>query len=77
VELDLSGVIDVEAERKRLTKDLGAAEKELRQTTAKLENEGFLAKAPEQVVAKIRERRSTAESDIARLQRQLEQLPAS
>jgi valyl-tRNA synthetase len=75
VELDLSGVINVDAERKRLTKDLGAAEKELRQTTAKLENEGFLAKAPDHVVAKIRERRTTAESDIARLQRQLDRLP--
>ncbi|SCK18177.1 valine--tRNA ligase [Streptomyces sp. WMMB 322] len=77
VELDLSGVIDVDAERKRLTKDLDAAGKELRQTTAKLENEGFLAKAPEHVVAKIRERRATAEADIARLRQQLERLPGA
>jgi valyl-tRNA synthetase len=77
VALDLSGVIDVEAERKRLTKDLGAAEKELKQTTAKLGNEGFLAKAPEHVVAGIRERQAAAESDIARLKRQLEALPAA
>ncbi|OEV31581.1 valine--tRNA ligase, partial [Streptomyces nanshensis] len=77
VELDLSGVIDVDAERKRLTKDLDSAEKELRQTTAKLGNEGFLAKAPDHVVEKIRERRSTAESDIARLQQQLDRLPTA
>jgi valyl-tRNA synthetase len=77
VALDLSGAIDVEAERKRLTKDLAAAEKELQQTGAKLGNDGFLAKAPEHVVAKIRERRSTAEADIARLRQQLDGLPGA
>ncbi|WP_346776482.1 valine--tRNA ligase [Streptomyces sp. HNM0574] len=75
VALDLSGAIDVEAERKRLTKDLGAAEKELKQTTAKLGNEGFLAKAPDEVVEKIRGRRAAAEADITRIREQLERLP--
>ncbi|OIV37729.1 valine--tRNA ligase [Mangrovactinospora gilvigrisea] len=75
VELDLSGAIDVAAERKRLQKDLDAAEKELKQTTAKLGNEGFLAKAPEPVVEKIRARRAAAESDIARITAQLAGLP--
>jgi valyl-tRNA synthetase len=75
VALDLSGVIDVDAERKRLAKDLAAAEKELAQTTAKLGNEAFLAKAPEQVVAKIRLRRETAEADITRITAQLSALP--
>src|SRR5690606_41027785 len=45
VALDLSGAIDVAAERKRLTKDLAAAEKEKAQTSAKLSNEAFLTKA--------------------------------
>ncbi len=76
VTLDLSGAIDVAAERRRLTKDLAAAEKELAQTTAKLANEGFLAKAPDHVVDKIRTRRSTAEADITRIKTQLEHLPA-
>ncbi|WP_069811418.1 valine--tRNA ligase [Streptomyces sp. TP-A0874] len=77
VALDLSGAIDVEAERKRLTKDLAAAEKELAQTTAKLGNESFLAKAPEQVVDKIRGRRQTAEADIERISAQLAALPGA
>ncbi|WP_093837096.1 valine--tRNA ligase [Streptomyces aidingensis] len=77
VSLDLSGVIDVAAERKRLTKDLAAAEKELAQTAAKLANESFLAKAPEPVVAKIRTRRAQAEADIARITAQLDRLPAA
>ncbi|GAA2596971.1 valine--tRNA ligase [Streptomyces axinellae] len=74
VALDLSGVIDVEAERKRLAKDLAAAEKELAQTSGKLGNEAFLAKAPDHVVDKIRTRRGSAEADIARLKEQLERL---
>jgi valyl-tRNA synthetase len=77
VALDLSGTIDVEAERKRLTKDLGAAQKEVAQATAKLGNEAFLAKAPDQVVDKIRTRLAKAEKDIARINSQLGSLPES
>ncbi|MFI1281497.1 valine--tRNA ligase [Streptomyces sp. NPDC020858] len=77
VALDLSGTIDVEAERKRLTKDLGAAEKEKQQAEAKLGNEAFIAKAPDNVVDKIKGRLTKAEADIARLQAQLEALPAA
>ncbi|THA26417.1 valine--tRNA ligase [Streptomyces sp. RKND-216] len=75
VALDLSDAIDFEAERKRLTKDLGLAEKELKQSDAKLGNEGFLAKAPDHVVEKIRGRKSAAEADIARIRGQLDRLP--
>jgi valyl-tRNA synthetase len=75
VALDLSGAIDVTAERKRLTKDLAAAEKEKAQAEAKLGNEGFLAKAPEKVVTGIRERLAAAEADIARITAQLAALP--
>lgn len=77
VALDLSGTIDVAAERKRLTKDLGAAEKEKQQAEAKLGNEAFIAKAPDHVVDKIKGRLTKAEADIARIQAQLETLPAA
>ncbi|MGW7414938.1 valine--tRNA ligase [Streptomyces sp. NPDC054863] len=76
VALDLSGTIDVAAERKRLTKDLEAAKKEVAQANAKLGNEAFLAKAPDNVVDKIRGRLTKAESDIARITAQIEALPA-
>lgn len=75
VALDLSGTIDVPAERKRLTKDRDAAEKEKQQATAKLGNEAFLAKAPDNVVDKIRGRLAKAEADIERLTAQLAALP--
>ncbi|MFE6778941.1 valine--tRNA ligase [Streptomyces sp. NPDC057702] len=75
VALDLSGTIDVAAERKRLTKDLAAAEKEKAQATGKLGNEAFLGKAPEPVVDKIRQRLAAAEEDIVRITAQLAALP--
>ncbi|WP_338683373.1 valine--tRNA ligase [Streptomyces acidiscabies] len=75
VALDLSGTIDVEAERKRLTKDLVAAEKEKSEAEKKLGNEAFVGKAPENVVAKIKGRLTKAETDIARITTQLENLP--
>jgi len=75
VELDLSGTIDVAAERRRLDKDLAAAEKDRAASAAKLANADFLGKAPEAVVAKIRGRLEAAETDIARLRAQLASLP--
>ncbi|MGW3333604.1 valine--tRNA ligase [Streptomyces rubiginosohelvolus] len=77
VALDLSGTIDVAAERKRLTKDLEAAQKEKAQATGKLGNEAFLAKAPDNVVDKIRGRLAKAEADIERISAQLAALPQS
>ncbi|GGS42051.1 valine--tRNA ligase [Actinokineospora fastidiosa] len=76
VELDLSGTVDVGAERKRLTKDLTAAEKELAQCEAKLGNPKFTDKAPDDVVAKVRTRRDTAAADIERIKARLAALPA-
>ncbi|MBX6383210.1 MAG: valine--tRNA ligase [Microbispora sp.] len=76
VEIDTAGAIDVAAERKRLEKDLAAARKEQAQVAAKLGNEQFMAKAPEDVVAKVRRRAEQAAQDIARLEAQLAALPA-
>ncbi|MFD6529016.1 valine--tRNA ligase [Streptomyces sp. NPDC060184] len=75
VALDLSGAIDVVAEHKRLTKDLAAAEKEKAQALGKLGNEAFIAKAPDNVVEKIRTRLAKAEEDIVRLRNQIDSLP--
>ncbi|TAM85812.1 MAG: valine--tRNA ligase, partial [Jatrophihabitans sp.] len=74
VEVDLSGTIDVAAERARLTKDLAAAQKERDLNAAKLANAAFVANAPEAVVGKHRDRLAAAEADIARIQAALEAL---
>ncbi|GIH29402.1 valine--tRNA ligase [Acrocarpospora phusangensis] len=76
VEIDTAGAIDVAAERKRLEKDLAVARKEQAQVTGKLGNEQFMAKAPEDVVSKVRARAAQAEQDILRLEAQLAALPA-
>ncbi|ALG07467.1 valine--tRNA ligase [Kibdelosporangium phytohabitans] len=75
VELDLSGAVDVEAERKRLTKDLAVAQKELAQCEGKLNNPKFTEKAPADVVDKIKDRRETALADIDRINARLNALP--
>ncbi len=49
--LPLKGLIDVEKETARLSKELEKLEKEIKRLNGKLNNEGFLKKAPEQVVA--------------------------
>jgi valyl-tRNA synthetase len=67
VELDTSGTVDVGAERRRLEKDLAAAEKELAGTAGKLGNDVFLAKAPADVVEKIRGRRQLAREEVDRI----------
>jgi valyl-tRNA synthetase len=71
VELDTSGTIDVAAERRRLEKDLAAAQKELASTAAKLDNADFLAKAPEAVVGKIRDRQRVAQEETDRINARL------
>lgn len=75
VQLDTSGTVDVAAERKRLEKDLAAAQKELDNAAKKLGNENFLAKAPEKVVEGIRERQRVAQEEFDRITARLEGLP--
>ncbi|MCP9273486.1 valine--tRNA ligase [Mycolicibacterium arenosum] len=74
VELDTSGTVDVAAERRRLEKDLAAAEKELAQTAGKLGNAEFLAKAPDAVVDKIRTRQQIAREEVERITARLADL---
>ncbi|CAN2211469.1 ValS Valyl-tRNA synthetase [Candidatus Nanopelagicaceae bacterium] len=71
VELDLSGTVDVVAERARLEKDLATAQKDMKTAEVKLGNEGFMAKAPANVVAEIKERMAATSADIERITGQL------
>jgi valyl-tRNA synthetase len=67
IELDLTGSIDVVAERARLEKDLATALKDQKTAEVKLGNEGFMAKAPADVVVEIRERLAKTTSEIERI----------
>ena len=75
IEFDLTGAIDLVAERARLTKDLATAQKDRDTTKVKLDNEGFMAKAPMEVVTEIRARFAETNADIERLTALLEKLP--
>ena len=76
IEFDLSGAIDVVAERARLTKDLATAEKDRQTAKVKLDNEGFMAKAPMEVVQEIRARLAETTADIERITAALAALPS-
>ncbi|MDI6710533.1 MAG: valine--tRNA ligase [Bacillota bacterium] len=56
--LPLAGLIDIPQEIARLRKELATAEKELARVEAKLGNQGFLSKAPADVVEKERGKRA-------------------
>ena len=66
--LDVKGLIDLPAERARLTKDIAAHADTAARTARKLDNADFIARAPEEVVAENRARLAEAEQTIARLQ---------
>jgi valyl-tRNA synthetase len=75
VELDTASVIDVEAERRRMHKDLAAATEEAERTRRKLGNEGFTSKAPADVIEKTRQRLAAAEAEIKLLEGRIAALP--
>ena len=54
--LPIADVIDIDQERTRLAKDIAKLDGEIRKISKKLNNHGFLAKAPEAVVAENRDR---------------------
>ncbi|BEQ14070.1 valine--tRNA ligase [Desulfoferula mesophila] len=67
----LEGLVDFSAEEARLDKELAKLEKEITPSRKKLTNQGFLAKAPEEVVAKEKAKVAEAEDKIARIKQSL------
>ncbi|MEF3367225.1 valine--tRNA ligase [Methylocystis sp. 9N] len=65
--MPLEGVIDLTAEKARLAKEIAKLEGELKKLDAKLANEGFLAKADEEVIEEHRERREETAARIEKL----------
>ncbi len=66
--IPLNELVDFEAEKARLQKELDAAKKDLEFVENKLNNPGFMAKAPEKVVAQQREAQEKHKAKIAMLE---------
>ncbi len=74
VVLPLAGLIDVDGERQRLSKQLAEAEEEARRVEGKLANESFRARAPREVVAREEERLAAARARLEGLRQRLAEL---
>ena len=70
----MKGLIDVDAERARLDKQMDKVRADLARTTGKLGNENFVNNAPPAVVTQERERAVEFEKTINQLTEQLEKL---
>jgi valyl-tRNA synthetase len=66
--------IDVDAERARLSKEIARLQAEIAKARAKLDNEGFVARAPAAVVGQEKDRLTGFETALARVQGQLTNL---
>lgn len=65
--IPMAGLIDVEAEKARLQKEIDRLEGILRATWGKLNNPGFVAKAPESVIVAEKEKAASIEENLGKL----------
>ena len=66
--LPLAGLIDLAAERARLEKERGKAQREAEGLARKLENADFVTRADPEVVEETRDRLDSARAEVARLE---------
>ena len=72
--MPLSELVDLDKERERINREIAKAEGELAKIEGKLNNEKFISRAPENVVAAEREKLERAKALIANLKTSLEAL---
>jgi valyl-tRNA synthetase len=72
--LSLAGLIDVDAERTRLGREVEKTRSRIDQLNRKLENPAFLGKAPPAVVEKSRNELDSLDAQLAKLTQSLAQL---
>lgn len=74
IEIYLIGAVDTEKEKNRLEKEIANLEKFVSALNGKLSNQEFVGKAPEKVVAVEKEKLNKAETELAKIKEQLENL---
>jgi len=67
----LAGLIDIDAEKKRIEKEIARLKQAVESTTAKLANPSFAHRAPEEVVSKEREKLVTFQMNMEKLEANL------
>ncbi len=72
--IPLEGLIDIDAERTRLTRELDNLKNQLEKISRKLANPDFLANAPEDVVKRDKGKKVDFENQVEKLNKNLEQL---
>jgi valyl-tRNA synthetase len=73
--LPVAGIVDVAAERTRLTRELAKLNSEIERVKAKLAKPDFVSRAPEEVVEGEREKLADAENRRDKIEEALRQLP--
>jgi valyl-tRNA synthetase len=69
--MPLAGLLDIDMEVNRIRKEMDTAQKELERVIKKLENPGFLAKAPEDIIDKEREKQAIYSEKYEKLKTRL------
>jgi valyl-tRNA synthetase len=77
VMVPLAGLIDLEAERARIGKEVAKKEQELERLRQKLANPNFADKAPAEVVTRERQKQAETEAALTTLHEQLERITAA
>jgi valyl-tRNA synthetase len=75
--LPMAGLVDLDAERTRLEQEIEQKTNYARSLEGKLQNEQFVSRAPEAVVAKERAKLAETVDELARLQKNLSDLQSN
>jgi len=72
--MPLEGLVDIEAERERISREQKKLQKDMDQVVAKLANAKFIERAPQDVVEETKTRRESLKASIEQLDEMLENL---
>ncbi len=75
--LPLAGIIDMAAERQRLTREIEKSRAEIKKVDAKFANESFMAKAPPEIVEENHQRKADFEATVKKLEAALKWVEAA
>jgi valyl-tRNA synthetase len=72
----LKGLLDLDEEKTRLKKEIKKIRKDMETSNKKLSNKGFLEKAPEEIINKVRQKVESMEVKLEKLEKNLDYFEA-